>query len=202
MKIINFDDELAVEILKRGDVLAFPTETVFGLGVRYDKIGSFNKLVSIKRRPPDKPFTLMVGNKKMIYKFADVDKKAKKVIEKFMPGPITVLLKPKKDLYAHVTLNSGKIGVRVPGLENLCNLINKVKVPLLVPSANKSGEPPVHTTEEIIDIFDGEIEATVLGHIEVGSKPSTIVDLSEEGKITLVRQGGLSFDKIKEVYNS
>ena len=92
MKIINFDDELAVEILKRGDVLAFPTETVFGLGVRYDKIGSFNKLVSIKRRPPDKPFTLMVGNKKMIYKFADVDKKAKKVIEKFMPGPITVLL--------------------------------------------------------------------------------------------------------------
>ena len=69
MKIINFDDELAVEILKRGDVLAFPTETVFGLGVRYDKIGSFNKLVSIKRRPPDKPFTLMVGNKKMIYNF-------------------------------------------------------------------------------------------------------------------------------------
>ena len=117
MKIINFDDELAVEILKRGDVLAFPTETVFGLGVRYDKIGSFNKLVSIKRRPPDKPFTLMVGNKKMIYKFADVDKKAKNLLTLAMQkyasdvtneATISVINLPNDDMKGRIIGREGR----------------------------------------------------------------------------------------------
>ena len=179
-------------------MLSFPTETVFGLGVRYDDEKAFEKLVNVKRRPPEKPFTLMCASANDIEKYAFVDEHIKAVINKFMPGPITLLLKPKENLYPWVTLSSPTIGIRVPDFKKLQDLIKDVGVPLLVPSANKSGEPPCKNIDEVIGAFDSEIYGAVDGKVN-GALPSTIVSLVD-GECKLIRQGDISFDTIKNVY--
>lgn len=199
MKITDFSDGELIQAVRAGRLVAFPTETVYGLGVRYDLKPSFDELVRIKRRPPDKPFTLMCGKIEDIEKYAYVDENIKRVINAFMPGPITLLLKPKEHLFPWVTLNSPTIGVRVPGMEELCQFINKVGVPLLVPSANKSGEAPCLSSKEVIDSFQGEIEYVVEGNVK-STLPSTIVDLSMPESVNFVRQGEVSFDNIVTVF--
>lgn len=198
MKLLNFTDQEAVEYLKNGEVLSFPTETVFGLGVRYDDYQAFEKLVAVKQRPPEKPFTLMCASVEDIAKYAYVDSNIKRVIDTFMPGPITLLLKPKENLYPWVTLKSPTIGIRVPDFKELQRLIASVGVPLLVPSANKSGKQPCKDITEVIKEFDGEISAVINGKVN-GALPSTIVSLVD-GKCTLIRQGDINFDTIEKVF--
>ncbi len=198
MKLLKFTDRETIDALKGGEVLSFPTETVFGLGVRYDDEKAFEKLVNVKRRPPEKPFTLMCASANDVEKYAFVDEHIKAVINKFMPGPITLLLKPKENLYPWVTLSSPTIGIRVPDFKKLQDLIKDVGVPLLVPSANKSGEPPCKNIDEVIGAFDSEIYGAVDGKVN-GAFPSTIVSLVD-GECKLIRQGDISFDTIKNVY--
>lgn len=194
-----FTDSKLIEAVRNGKIVAFPTETVYGLGVRYDLKPSFDELVKIKSRPPDKPFTLMCGKIEDIEKYAYVDENIKNVMNVFMPGPITLLLKPKEDLFPWVILNSSTIGVRVPGMKELRQFINEVGVPLLVPSANKSGMSPCLSSKEVVDSFQDEIEYVIDGKVN-SALPSTIVDLSKPKNIKLVRQGEASFDNIVTVF--
>ncbi len=197
--IITFDSDLGVKALKQGKVISFPTETVYGLGCIYSSKEAFDKLVKIKRRPPDKPFTLMGGNKFSFEDYAYLDSKIERVISSFVPGPLTLLLKPKEHLPYHVTLSSPTIGIRIPGLKILRDFIDRVGQPLLVPSANKSGCPPCINSSEVKDVFQGEIEYIISYEVK-SSLPSTIVDFSTSSP-RLIREGELSFDKILEVYN-
>ena len=128
--VTKFKDEKIYHSIRENLVVAFPTETVYGLGVIYNSKEAFVNLVSVKKRNPDKPFTLMLGNKDEIEKYATFSQKTEKIIEKFMPGEITLLLKPKKDLYSWVTLGSEYIGIRVPGSKDVCDLINEVGEPM------------------------------------------------------------------------
>ena len=198
-KLVKFNSNEAKEALRNGEVIAFPTETVFGLAVRYDSKEAYDKLVAVKRRPPDKPFTLMGGKDFKFEDFAILNDRAKKVIAKFVPGPITLLLKPKEGLADYLTLKGNTIGIRVSSSSRLQNFITEVGCPLLVPSANKSSEKPGLTAEEVYDVFNGEIPFIVDEECD-GQKPSTIVDLSDENTIRLIRQGDLPFEEIKKVY--
>lgn len=198
-KIVKFDDKEVIKSIQNGEVVAFPTETVYGLGVRYDNYEAFKKLVEVKRRPPEKPFTLMGGNSFKFEDFAELDDKALELIKKYVPGPITLLCKPKKGLYKHVTLNSPAIGIRVSGDEKLRSFIDSVGVPLLVPSANKSGEPPLINSKDVYEVFNGEIPF-VIDDVCNGGLPSTIVDISTPNTIKLIRQGDIPFDEIKNFY--
>jgi L-threonylcarbamoyladenylate synthase len=198
-EIVGFDSKQAIAALTQGQVVAFPTETVYGLGVIYNSEAAFNRLVMVKKRPPDKPFTLMGGNKFDFSSFAYIDEKTARVIKKFVPGPLTLLLKPKENLYHHVTLNSPTIGIRIAGDADLRAFIDRVGEPLLVPSANKSGEPPLMDAQSVFSVFNGEIPYIVdapCGH----GKPSTIVDFSHEDDLKLIRQGELSFAEILKAY--
>ena len=94
-----------------GKVVSFPTETVMGLGVIYDDYQAYNLLNQIKRRPEDKPYTLMLGDKKDIEKYAYLTERERKIIDKFVPGPITLLLKAKEIVPGFVTHNTGIIGL-------------------------------------------------------------------------------------------
>ena len=116
-ELLNFEDEKCVEIVKDGDVLAFPTETVFGFGVRYDSLEAFNKLCALKQRTPDKPFTIMVSDKKDIGRFVDLNEKMERLIDVFMPGEVTFLFPAKKDLAHHLTLSSKSVGIRIAALK-------------------------------------------------------------------------------------
>lgn len=197
-KLISFNDENCIKSLLNEEVLAFPTETVYGLGVVYDSKRAFDSLVNLKRRSPEKPFTVMISNIKDAYKFAYIDEKTKRVIEKFFPGEITLLLKAK-DNYPWVTLNSDTIGIRMSASKEVCDLISRVNKPLLVTSANISGENTLLKTEEVYEKFNGEISYIVKSNNKSSNVASTIV-LIKDNDIKLIRQGNISFDNIKNVW--
>lgn len=186
------------EALYDHQVIAIPTETVYGLAILYDDEIAFDTLVKIKLRRPDKPFTLMLGDVKDIEKFAILDDLAKILIKHFLPGELTLLLQARNDLPWQVTLGTPKIGVRVSGDETLRNFITYVSKPLLVPSANKADMPPALSEEEVRLYFkEDEVKEIARGKI-VSKTPSTIVDVSEN-KVKIIRLGTIKETEIKEV---
>jgi len=199
MEILSVKDiNEASSVLLNEDVLAFPTETVYGVGVVYDSKVAFERLVNLKRRSPDKPFAMMCRSLEEALKYIEVTPKAKKLMKHFLPGEITVLVKAKPELPAWVTLGTGVIGIRIPDSKFVKTLIKSVGKPLLVTSANKSGEPTTRYFEEVLKVFDGELKAIVEGKCE-SLIPTTIVDLSKDS-LSLVREGPIPFDTIKKFW--
>jgi L-threonylcarbamoyladenylate synthase len=196
-KILKQTDlDEATKMLQNGEVIAFPTETVFGLGVIFDNPNAYQKLVDVKKRPPLQPFTLMCSEPSDIEKYVDVTPKLKKIIDKYMPGPLTIIAPLKTKLPLDVTLGTGFIGIRISDLDLIKNLIKKVGKPLLVPSANPHGATPALTLEETINYFDGQIAGVIEGNVHT-AKPSTIIKVN--GKIELIREGPIPFNEILEL---
>ena len=191
MKEIN---QKALETLNNHKVIAFPTETVFGLGVFYDDQEAYELLNKIKRRKEDKPYTMMLSKVEDIAKYADVDDKYQKLMNKFMPGSLTILVKSKDCVPGYVTHNTGIIGIRIPSNKEALELLNYVKKPLLVPSANRADQSPARTCEEVVAIFGDEVKVVVPGQIESG-QPSTIVDLTGP-ELKVIRKGPISFEEL------
>ena len=194
--MLRKDFELAKEALDNSQIIAFPTETVMGLGVYYNDINAYNLLNRVKGRPESKPYTMMLGSKEAISLYADIDDRAKKVIDAFMPGEITLLLPSKGTVPSYVTHGTGVIGVRVPNLPSLLEFLNYIKTPLLVPSANKSGDKPAMTAKEVKDIFSNEVKY-VFDEDAKGGVPSTIIDLTGE-EVKMYREGNI---KLIDVLN-
>lgn len=195
MKRNEFD--LAKKELDNSKVIAFPTETVMGLGVYYDDFNAYNLLNKIKERPEDKPYTLMLGDISKIKDYAYIDNRASKVISSFMPGEITILLPAKSNVPNYVTHNTGVIGIRVPNLDDLRDFLNYIGRPLLVPSANKSGKKPAMNDKEVKDIFNNEVSYIFEGKA-IGGVPSTIVDLANK-EVKIYREGNIKSQDILDV---
>lgn len=196
-EILSQNDLLpAVFALLNGEVVAFPTETVFGLGVVFDNHHAYQKLVDVKRRPPTQPFTLMCASVDEIEKYAVIDDNTKKIIRKFMPGQLTIIVRVKEGVPALVTLNTGFIGIRVSSSPLVQDFIKMVGKPLLVPSANKHGEPPALTSDDAFRVFAGEIPFVIEGK-SASTIPSTIIKIDD--KIELVREGVIPFKAIVEL---
>ena len=183
--------------LDSSQVIAFPTETVMGLGVYFDDHDAYELLNKIKRRPEDKPYTMMLSNKDEISEYAYVDERANKVVNAFVPGEITILLKAKDNVPGYVTHNTGVIGVRVPNLANLLDFLRFIGKPLLVPSANRSGEKPATTSEEVKNVFGNELGYIFEGTAQ-GGVPSTLVDLTGE-EVKIYREGNIKLADILKV---
>ena len=198
-EFVDFSSNKLIEALHNDEVIAFPTETVYGLGCIYDLKKAYDRLVEIKKRPPNKPFTLMGGRDFDFNDFAYLDDNILKVIKKYVPGPITLLLKAKENLPYQVSLNTSKIGIRISSNKLLEDFIYRVGKPLLVPSANISSFPPLVTEKEVYDVFKNQIPYIVKSSF-TPSKPSTIVDLSIPNEISLIRQGELNFEDIKRTF--
>ena len=186
----------AKKALDNHGVIAFPTETVMGLAIYYDDQEAYEKLNFIKRRPEDKPYTMMVSDINIIDNYAYVSPKARKVIKAFMPGSITLLLPAKEGLPTWVTHNSGVLGIRVPSNEIGLALLKAVDKPLLVPSANRSGDKPALDSKEVEEIFQNDVDFIVPGKANL-DKPSTIVSLIND-EVKVVREGPISIEQILE----
>ena len=183
--------------LKKHGIIAFPTETVMGLGVFYDDFEAYEKLNTVKRRQEDKPYTMMLGDVDRIIKYAKIGTRAEKLIKAFMPGSITLLLHSRENVPAYVTHGTGVIGVRVPNMPEIQEMLNALSKPLLVPSANKSGEKPALNSLEVKNIFGDEVDYIVEGECGSGL-PSTIVDLTEPDA-RVIREGSISKEEIFKV---
>lgn len=198
-EILDFNDKRCIEILKEGELLAFPTDTVYGVACIYDNYDAFKLMVNMKKRPPEKPFTLMLSQKEQIENYAFVNDKIKKVINEFLPGELTLILKAKES-YPWVTMNSETIGIRVSGLDKVCNMISKVGKPLLVTSVNESGKQPLNDIDGIKSNFDEKIKGIIeYKNYQNSTLPSTIIYLIDD-EIRLIREGKISFKDIKDVW--
>ena len=186
--------QAALEALNNHQVIAFPTETVFGLGVFYDDEKAYNLLNEVKRRREDKPYTMMLYKAEDIFKYADVDPKYMNLVKKYMPGPLTILVKSKSCVPGYVTHNTGIVGVRIPENREALELLEYVKKPLLVPSANRADEKPALSDEEVKAIFQDEVKVVVPGKTCKG-QPSTIIDLTGD-EIKLIRKGPISLEEL------
>lgn len=200
MENIGLDLNKAASILLDGGVVAFPTETVMGLGVVFDSYEAYKHLNELKGRPEDKPYTMMLGDIKDIEKYAYINSDAKKIIDTYMPGPITILLKARENVPNYVTHGTNIIGIRVPDFDILNKLLKIVKKPLLAPSANPSGMPPALDPEKVNIYFNKTLEY-IIDYNSKGELPSTIVDLSKDKPIIL-REGNIKkeliFNTLKE----
>ena len=185
----------ALKALENHQVIAFPTETVFGLGVFYDDEKAYQLLNQIKNRREDKPYTMILDSVDKISDYAFIDNKYLPIIKKYMPGSLTVLLKAKSNVPGYVTHNTGIIGIRIPSNNEALQLLTFVNRPLLVPSANKADQKPALNEQEVKDIFQDEIKIIVPGKISSGL-PSTIIDLTGD-KVKLIRQGAITLEEIE-----
>ena len=189
----NEIDELA-KILKNDGVISVPTDTVYGICARIKSKKAHDNLINVKNRPANKLFPIMCADEEQIKNIAIVDEKAEKLIQKFMPGPITLILKKNPNLPEYINNGEPTIAVRMATSEILENLIKKTGSPLFMTSANQSGEPTCTSLDEIektCPLLDGMMEGTV--SFEEGS---TIVDCTSE-EIQILRQGPIITEEIK-----
>lgn len=198
MKILTQKDiEICAEILRNDGVIAFPTETVYGLGIKATSKENYDKLVKIKNRPSDKPFTLMCSSVDDFKNIVEINEWTRKIIVKFMPGPITLILKVKTEVPEYIDLGTGFVGVRIPDDDFVRNMIKKVGAPLLVPSANISSFPPAKTYQEVIRYFHDNLDAVVKGKCE-SNVPSAIFKIYDEN-IIQIRPGEIKLSELVEV---
>ena len=183
--------------LDSSKVIAFPTETVMGLGVYFDDFIAYQNLNAIKNRPEDKPYTMMVADRDDVEKYAFIDDRAKKIIHSLMPGEVTLLLKAKNNVPSYVTHGTGIIGIRIPNLDDLRGFLRAIGRPLLVPSANKSGEKPAMSSSEVKQIFTDELGYVFDGEANSG-RPSTIIDLSGD-EVKIIREGNVSLETVLNI---
>lgn len=193
------DIKEAKKELKAGKIITFPTETVYGIGCIFDNEAAFKHLVSLKKRPPNKPFAMMGDSLDSVLPYLEPSKKALSLMKEFLPGELTVLIKAKEDLPTHVTLGTNIAGLRIPNSPLVRELIKGVGKPLLVTSANISGEKTATKFEDLNPIF---IENTFIIKGEcVSLLPSTIVDATGD-TLKLIREGSLPFSKLKKYWEN
>ncbi len=187
--------DVLVNSIKKGEIVAFPTETVYGVACQFNDVDALERLMEAKNRDASKAVTLMLSNINDIEKYAYIDEKVMKVAQAFMPGRITLILKRKESVNPLMTNNLESIGIRIPDSEFVLDLINRAG-PLLVTSANISGGSNTTTHQEVLKQLEGRISLVVEGHTS-SAIASTVVDLRDGVKI--LREGMISKEEIKGV---
>ena len=191
--------ETAAEIIKRGDLVAIPTETVYGLGADGLNPDAVAKIFEAKGRPGDNPLILHVTGPEQIELFChDVPEEAYALAEKFWPGPLTMILPARDIVPKRTTGGLSTVGVRCPDCEITREIIRLAGTPIAAPSANLSGKPSTTTAEHVLHDHEGKIPLIVDGgSCRVGLE-STIIDLTDE-KPRLLRPGGITLEQLGSV---
>ena len=179
----------AAKLLAEGGFVAFPTETVYGIGVNFLNESAIKKLYEIKNRPKNKPFTIHIASVDTIHALhCKIPSLAVQLMKNFWPGPLTIILKS----------DVRKLAFRMPDNKIAKALIRESNVPVAAPSANISGEAPPTRAEEVIKSFDGKIDLVLDGGQTELGKESTIIDTTSF-PYTMLREGAISEGKIIKV---
>lgn len=194
---IRFIEE-AGKVIRNGGTVAFPTETVYGLGANALDDEAVKKIFIAKGRPQDNPLIIHVSTKEISGLVKDVPEVAQKIIDKFWPGPLTVILE-KKDIIPNVTsANLNTIGIRMPNSEIALKLIELAERPIAAPSANISGRPSPTEVERCVEDLNGRVDYIIGGESSDIGVESTIVDCTVNPPLVL-RPGGITLEMLKEI---
>ena len=173
----------AAATLKRGGLVAFPTETVYGLGANLNDPQAIQELYFVKQRPFDKKVTLLISDRRNIEQHGgQVSELARCLMERFWPGPLTLVVGRE---------DGSTIGFRMPDHPVALALLREADVPVVAPSANLSGQPPARSAEDVVRDFKDKIDCILdSGETPLGQE-STVVDVSGKSAIIL-RAAGLA----------
>lgn len=178
--------------IKEGRLIAFPTDTVYGLAASANNPMSYNKLIQAKGRPENKPFSLMVGTVDEIENVAVVGERERKLIQAFMPGAVTFIFNAIDDAFEnHPEIKT--IGIRMADDPWVQALILE-SGSLWLPSANLSGEATATSSDMVLEQLDGRIDGVVLGH-SGGLESSSVIDLTQD-EIRVLRPGAITLEMI------
>ena len=192
------DIPVAAASLRLGGLVAVPTETVYGLCVNGLDADAVAHLYEVKGRPEVKPLSLMVAGPAEIEKYTQhIPSSAFILAARFWPGPLTLILEAKKDVVPNI-VRAGKdtVGLRCPAHPLTLNLLERARMPLAGPSANPSGQPSPTTARQVLDYFDGKIDAVIDGGECRLARESTILDLTQK-PFRILREGALAKEEIE-----
>ncbi len=180
----------AVEVLQDGGVIIYPTDTIYGFGVDGEDEEALERLYSIKKRDPKKPLLVVVSDIEMARTYVTFTPEAKRLVDTFLPGALTLVLPRNPDAPERFLPNIQTIGIRIPQNPFCLNLVRQFGKPITSTSVNHAGEDPLTDPDDIETLFGDEADLLIdVGNIQ--NPPSTIVDFSgetpkvlREGKIT------------------
>lgn len=189
----------AAKILKSGGIVAIPTETVYGLAASAYNIKAIENIFKAKGRPLDNPLIVHISSREEIYGVvSEFSEPAKKLTEKFWPGPLTVILPKNKDIPLEVTGGMDSVAVRCPANVIAQKVISMAGVPLVAPSANISGRPSPTKFEHVVADLNGKIDAVIDGgDCEIGLESTVVSFVSDVPKV--LRPGRVSAEEIEEI---
>lgn len=189
----------AADLLRSGEVVAFPTETVYGLGANALSNEAVEKIFLAKGRPSDNPLIVHIGEKQQLSAVAAyIPPKGEQLMEAFWPGPLTVIV-PKTDRVASlVTAGLDSVGVRMPAHPIALALIQRAGVPIAAPSANRSGRPSPTTAAHVMADLDGRVSGVVDGGPTGVGLESTVIDVTVDPPVIL-RPGGITREQLEAV---
>ncbi len=190
--------EQAAAILRDGGLIAFPTETYYGLAVDPFNESSLKRLFTVKNRPSVKPVLVLVPSRNDISRMSDaVPEAAESLMNRFWPGPLTMVFPARRELSTMLTGNTGTIGVRISSNPVAQALQNAFGGPLTATSANRSGGKAAVTEDEVREIFGGAIDMVLSGGRTSGGKPSTLIGFAGD-RVECIREGCIACSEIAE----
>ena len=192
----------AAALLRRGELVAFPTEIVYGLGAIATKEQAVAKVFQAKGRPSDNPLIVHVKDAQQVFDYAaEVPKLAKDLMERFWPGPLTIILPVKPGVFpANVNNDQETVAFRMPNQHSALRLIDLVGAPLVGPSANLSGKPSPTSVDHVMQDFDGVIAGVVAGdtdQAQIGVESTVVRPMSD--RLIILRPGAITQFMLKKV---
>ena len=185
--------EETVVALKNHNSVALPTDTVYGLAVLYGDLKDLQHLKVLKDRDANKPIPFMVNTVEMMETIAQVDERTKKIVETFLPGALTLVLPVLPSLDRTYTNGKDTIAIRIPDEPFILQVIEKLKTPLLVSSANQSGQPAALSVEQVQEQLPN-VDVIISGQC-ARQQASTIVDCTKE-ELVILREGPISLEEL------
>ena len=187
--------ETAVNTMRQGGLVAFPTDTVYGVGALVFFEAAVQAIYTAKGRPEEKAIPVLLGDMADLHKVATgMPDKARRLAERFWPGPLTLVVQ-KREMVPVAVSPTDTVGVRIPNHE-VARALLRASGPLAVTSANLSGEASPCTAEEVLDQLGGRIDMILDGGRTPGGVPSTVVDCTQE-QLTILRGGPINSEEIE-----
>jgi L-threonylcarbamoyladenylate synthase len=190
---------LAAEVIRRGGLVAFPTETVYGLGADALNPDAVREIYTVKMRPLDNPIIVHVASKNDVYRLAEsIPERAEKLMDIFWPGPLTLVLKASRIVPRVITGGLDTVAIRMPKHKVALALIRASETPIAAPSANLAGKPSPTVAEHVIQDLYGRIDVIIdAGPTNIGVE-STVLDLTCDPP-QILRPGGATYEELRNV---
>lgn len=181
--------EKIVGCIKRGKIIIYPTDTIYGIGCDATNKKAVNKIYKIKKRDKDKPFLILIKSWFQLHKYFYISEKQDEYLRKRWPGKVSVVLKPRKLLSKDFARGEEAVAVRLPKNDFLIKILKKADVPMVSTSLNVSGKKSLKNVKNIVKYFSGEKPDLV---IDIGrdldGKPSRLIDLTDMKNIKILRR--------------